>query len=183
VGKLLLFICGLLLGAVGAFGTIIYFDVRKPPPPDDQLVFAPKNFYDARMDIGNKDREFGRVYISGTLTGKGLAYPNNTYAISCIHKFDSCFVASVQQIGHDQIGRMDNPYEYPIVKWTEYEVVAQEEPSLFGCFRVTITIDRKRESLLWVEEPINQTKPSCKDADTTIRKYSIEDSPRWKRSK
>jgi hypothetical protein len=23
----------------------------------------------------------------------------------------------------------------------------------------------------------NQTKPSCKDADTTIRKYSIEDAP------
>jgi hypothetical protein len=75
---------------------------------------------------------------------------------------------------------MENPGDYPIVKWNDYEVIAQEEPTLSGCFRVTITINRKRETLLWVEEPINQTKPSCKDADTTIRKYSIEDSPRWK---
>jgi hypothetical protein len=70
--------------------------------------------------------------------------------------------------------------DYPIVKWNDYEVIAQEEPTLSGCFRVTITINRKRETLLWVEEPINQTKPSCKDADTTIRKYSIEDKS-WSR--
>jgi hypothetical protein len=44
-----------------------------------------------------------------------------------------------------------------------------------------LTIDRKRKALLWVEEPTNQTKPNCKDADTTIRKYSIEDAPAWTR--
>jgi hypothetical protein len=68
------------------------------------------------------------VGISGTLTGKDMAYPNNTYAISCIREAKACFVSYVQQIGHDQIGRMENPSAYPIVKWTEYEVVAQEEP-------------------------------------------------------
>jgi hypothetical protein len=67
------------------------------------------------------------------------------------------------------------------VKWDDYEVIAQEEPNLFGCLRVTITIDRKTEALLWVEEPIHQTKPSCKNVDSTLRKYSIEDSPGWKR--
>jgi hypothetical protein len=122
------------------------------------------------------------VYISGTLTAlTGKGSDNNTSAVSCFRRYKACFISSVKQIGHDHIGRMDNPYDYPIVKWTEYEVIAQEEPSLFGCYRVTITINRKNETLLWVEEPINQTKPNCKDADTTIRKYSIEDSPAWKR--
>jgi hypothetical protein len=87
----------------------------------------------------------------------------------------------VEQIGRNQIGRMQNPGAYPIVKWNDYEVVAQEDTTMFDCYRLTFTIDRKHEALLWVEEPTNQTKPSCKDADTSIRKYTIEDSPGWKK--
>jgi hypothetical protein len=173
MGKWLLFIGGVLLGAVGAFGVVIYFETQNKP--DGQLVFAPKNFYDSKTDDG----EFGYVGVSGSLTGKGL--DNNTYAISCMRTYKACFISSVNQIGHDQIGRMDNPYAYPIMKWNDYEVVAQEEASVIGCIRVTITIDRKTEAVLWVEEPINQTKPICKNFDTTIRKYTIEDSPGWKR--
>jgi hypothetical protein len=175
MGKLMLFGCGLLLGAVGAFSTVVYLQMHKPPQ-DDQIVFASKTFYDSKQA-----GEFAFVSISGTLTGKALGYPNNTYAVSCYSGYKACFVAYVEQIGHDQIGRMGNPSAYPIVKWNDYEVIAQEAPSPIGCSRVTMTIDRKREALLWVEEPINQTKPSCKDADTNIRKYTIEDSPGWKR--
>jgi hypothetical protein len=175
MGKLFLFIGGVVFGGMAAFGGVIYLDKRKLSA-DDQLIFAPKNFYDSKEPAG----EFAAVYISGTLTGKNLAYPNNTYAVSCYGTYKACFVAYVEQIGQDQIGRMQNPAAYPIVKMNQYEVIAQEEASLFGCYRVTLTIDRKAEQLLWVEEPINQTKPNCKDADTTTRKYSIEDSPRWK---
>jgi hypothetical protein len=175
MGKLLIFMGGLLLGAIGAFGGIIYLDTQKPRQ-DSDMIFAPKNFYDAK-----ENGEFGLVAISGTLTGKGLGYPNNTYAVSCYGRHKACFVSSAEQIGANQIGRMDNPADYPIVKWNDYEVVAQEEISMFGCFRVTITIDRKQQQLLWLEEPINQTKPSCKDADTNIRKYSLEAPPNWKR--
>jgi hypothetical protein len=132
MGKLMLFVCGLLFGVVGAFGTVVYLETHKPPQ-DDQLVFAQKNFWDSKQTGVD-----GYVGISGTLTGKDMGYPNNTYAVSRI-------------------------------------------ASYFGCYRVTMTIDRKREAFLWVNEPINQTKPSCKDADTTIRKYTIEDSPGWKK--
>ena len=168
------FILGLVAGAMAAFLTVIYFDTHKPPQ-DSDIVFAAKNFYES------KDKEFAYVGISGTLTGKGLGYPNNTYAVACYGIYKTCFVSYVQQIGQQQIGRMENPAVFPIVKWNDYEVVAQEEQTLFGCFRVTMTIDRKSEALLWVEESINQTKPSCKDDDTNIRKYSIEDSPQWKK--
>jgi hypothetical protein len=110
VGKLALFICGLLLGAVGAFGALVYLEARKSAQ-DDQLLFAEKNFYDTKeKQLG----EFGYVGISGTLTGKGLGYPNNTYAVSCIGAYKACFVAYAEQIGHDQIGRMENPSAYPI---------------------------------------------------------------------
>jgi hypothetical protein len=178
VGKLALFVCGLLLGAVGAFGGLVYLETTtRKSAQDDPILFGPKNFYDSKeKQLG----EFGYVGISGTLTGKELGYPNSTYAVACIGAYKACFVAYVEQIGRNHIGRMENPAAYPIVKWTEYEVVAQDEPSSLACFRVTMTIDRKREALLWLEEPINQTKPSCKDADTTVRKYSIEDPPGWK---
>jgi hypothetical protein len=174
MGKLAIFIGGLVLGAVGAFVGLLYLEMHKQPP-DDQIVFAPKNF----VDVNQPGTESGSVAISGTLTGSGLAYPNNTYVVSCQKEWKACVVSYVAQIGHNQIGRMEYPYPYPIVKWTNYEVIAQEEPNLFGCRRVTITIDRQSKALLWLEEPVNQTKPNCKNADTNIRKYSIEDLPAW----
>jgi hypothetical protein len=61
---------------------------------------------------------------------------------------------------------MQNPVPYPIVKWNDYEIVAQDEASTVTCSRVTFTINRSSEELLWVEEPINQTKSSCKFTDT-----------------
>jgi hypothetical protein len=172
------FIAGLLLGAIATVGVVIYLMANKQRPTEgDQIIFAGKTFYDSKQS----GMDFGLVAISGTLTGKGLAYPNNTYAVSCDKEYKACFVSFVQQIGHNQIGRMDFPLAYPIVKWNDYEVVAQEDLSPIGCFQVTLTIDQKNQALLWLEEPINQTKPNCKDADTNIRKYSIEDSPGWKR--
>jgi hypothetical protein len=141
MGKLAAFIGGLLLGAVGAFGTVIYLETHKPAQ-DDQIIFAPKSFYDSKqVGVGGN---LGFVSISGTLTGGDLS--NNTYGVSCSKEWKACFVAYVAQIGQNHIGRIQDPYSYPIVKWTEYEVVAQEEPNLLGCFRVTITIDRKSET-------------------------------------
>jgi hypothetical protein len=172
------FIAGLLSGAIVTVGVVTYWMANKPKPPeDDQIMFARKLFVDSK-EIG---MDFAWVAISGTLTGKGLAYPNNTYAVSCYMEYKACFVSFVEQIGHNQVGRVENPLAYPIVKWNDYEVIAQEGPSPIGCWRVTLTIDRKSQALLWLEEPSNQTKVDCKDADTNIRKYSIEDSPGWRR--
>ena len=173
--KVVSFILGVVAGAIGAFGLVFYLQFQKLANEDSQIIFAPKSFLDSKQN-----NEFGYVAISGTLTGKDVGYSNNTYGLSCMKRFNACFVAYIEQIGRDQIGIIQDPIDFPIVKWNDSEVVAQEEPSLLNCFRVTITIDRKREELSWVEEPINQTEPTCKNADRTTRKYSIEDSPRWK---
>jgi hypothetical protein len=45
MGKLAIFICGLLLGAIGAFGAISYQDVYKKPEKDS-IEFGYKDFHD-----------------------------------------------------------------------------------------------------------------------------------------
>jgi hypothetical protein len=76
---------------------------------------------------------------------------------------------------------MDGPLLYPVVKWDEDEVIATTGPSDTMCSNVTITIERKQGTLLWVEEPINQSRPIRKYSNPKIAKYTIEDSPGWKR--
>jgi hypothetical protein len=70
---------------------------------------------------------------------------------------------------------------YPITTWNPYEVVATEDVTMFNCAKTTITLERKNEVALWVQEPVNQTRPFCKDADTKVHKWTIEDAPEWKR--
>lgn len=164
------FIIGLLIGAIGGAGGILYFIEKNKSADDGNVVFAQKNFYDTEQ----------MVLVSGTMTGTGIAYPNNTYAIGCYKDQKECWLTSVDQIGPNHIGRMDAPYSYEITKWTPYEVVAGADGT-FGCFKTTITIERKTKEVLWVEEPVNQAQPQCKNADTNIRKYSVEDSPGWKK--
>jgi hypothetical protein len=82
---------------------------------------------------------------------------------------------------------MDGLGSTPIRKWNEYEVIASDDayegPTAWQCQKTTITISRKTKTALLVEEPINQTRPACAKADTQLHKYTIEDSPGWKRLK
>jgi hypothetical protein len=168
-----LFVLGVLIGLVGGVGGIIYLQERNKGPDtagEMAIVFAAKNYYETDA----------MVMISGTLTGDGLAYPNNTYSMACFQDRKECWMTSVEAIGDKQIGRMDAPYEYEIRKWTPYEIVAAYDGS-FGCYKITITIQRKSQDVLWVEEPINQAQPQCVKSETKIRKFTIEDSPGWKR--
>jgi hypothetical protein len=85
------------LAFVGA--TILLF--RQAPgvaSRDDDILFAPKNF----VDSGDQ-----WVGISGTLTGDGVAYKNNTMVVSCEKDRKECFFYSIEQIGHNHIGRLD----------------------------------------------------------------------------
>jgi hypothetical protein len=160
------FILGIVVGAAGAFGAVIYFQGQ--PPKADDVLFAHKDFGD-----NNEKGDLAQVSISGTRTGKDETYPNNTYLVNCIYRFKTCFVSDVLQIQSKHIGYMEAE-EYPIVKWNDYEIVAQKEVSSIDCYKTTFTINRKMQTLLWVDEPINQTATSCKSSDTNIRKYTIE---------
>ena len=129
-------------------------------------MFAPKNYHDTEQ----------MVAVSGTLTGPGMAYPNNTYSIACYQAMKECWMTYVDAIDAQQIGRMDAPTAYDIRSWTRNEIFAAYDAP-FGCFKTTITIARSTKEVLWVEEPVNQTKPFCKDVKNEIRKFWIKDLP------
>ena len=174
--KWVFLICCLLLCTAGAFAGGIYWERQNRPPIDDEIIFWEKIFND-----NGPDDDYPMVNVGGTLTGPGLA--NNTYVVSCQQKEHSCDVAHADQIGPRQIGYMDPPLSYAIKKWDQDEIIASDEEASAGlCIKTTITIERKAKTLLWVEEPINQTLPMCKRTDANIRKYTIEDSPTWKKS-
>jgi hypothetical protein len=145
-----------------------------PPERNDDITFAPKAFYDGATSA------FDYVYVAGTLTGEGLAYKNNTFAIACYKDRMECETISVDQIGNNQIGRLDAPTPYPVTKWDASEVVASGPGDLNQCKRVTISIGRKTQAALWVEEPTNQSTLACKNSENKIYKWTLEDPPTWK---
>ena len=169
--KWLIFALGIVVGGIVAMATSIYLQAHRGG--QDAIIFAAKTFYDGK--------ELGYVAVTGTLTGPAIEHPNNTNSIACFQERKECIFSGVEQIGDGQIGRMNVATIFPIVKWDVNEIVAKDEPSATTCATMTITIDRKQQSMLWVQEQINETQPNCKNSDHKINKWTIEDSPGWKR--
>jgi hypothetical protein len=94
------FACRAVIGFVSGAGAIIYLQERNKDTGELAIVFAPKKYYESPAV----------VTVSGTLSGGGLAYPNNTYSMACFQDRKECWMTSVQAIGGQQIGRMDAHY-------------------------------------------------------------------------
>lgn len=121
------------------------------------------------------------VLISGTLTGPEVGYPNNTYTISCVKEEHECSISHIDQIGTNQIGRLEVAYNIPIAQWNGSEVIASQDDTNPFCQKTTVTLDRKLKTASWLDVPINTASAFCKNADKQARKYTIEDAPGWKR--
>jgi hypothetical protein len=133
-----------------------------------QIALPPKSYsYSA---IGG----FDAVSVVGTLTGEGYGYPNNSVSINCHKNSMECFVSTIAQIGDNQLGWWENATRYTVAEWTPEIVVAVHDGL---CDKTTITFARASEAVLWVSEPTNQTNLTCKDSDTRIYKWAIEESP------
>jgi len=154
---------------------VIVFGCTQHTDPGQQIVFAAKAFFDSAKHTGE-----GSVYVAGTLSGDGVYYKNNTVAITCYKDRMECLSYSVAQIGTSQVSRLEAPTSYPVTNWDAHEIVAAGFADSMNCRKVTITINRKSEITVWAEEPTNQSTASCKDVDTRIRKWTIDDSPGWK---
>lgn len=151
-------------------------------------IFAPKTFFDNKDIASNFGNQ--QVYVAGTLTGNDIEHnvyilgnKDNTIAITCYKDRMECLVNSIIGISKTscQLGRLDAPLPLPIMKWDNYVIIATDENKFdtFDCTKTTINIDRKLETVLWVQEPINQSQLSCKDFhDNEIYKWTIED-PQW----
>jgi hypothetical protein len=136
------------------------------------IIFGGKNFYDP-----GKNADF--IAAGGTLTGPDIAYPNNSTLIVCYADRRECITYSVEQIGSNQVGTLQLPLIFPVEKWDDREIVVVGDGDAFECSKLTITIARKSESVLWVYEPRNQTRPECKNAPTAVRKYTLGCSSAW----
>jgi hypothetical protein len=147
----------------------------KGSEPEQQIVFASKSFYDDAKTNGS-----GMIYVAGTLTGEDLGYKNNSTVVACYADRMECLTYSVEQIGPNLIGRLDMPVSYPVIKWNSDEIVASGQGDWINCNKVTISIIRKSETTIWVTEPINQSNAQCRNSNTKILKWSIEDPPFWK---
>lgn len=136
-----------------------------PKDGDKLIIFGDKSFIDTQVS----------VLVRGTLTGSWVQYPNNTYSIFCVPA--QCIVASVRQIGDNQVGRIDvSPYA--VTEWSDNEIIARDDQL---CMRSTITIDRRAQSLLLVDVPINQVTTTCKAfVPIKPRTATIGEPPFWK---
>jgi hypothetical protein len=151
-----------LIGVLAWLVAPQFLRTQQQIPLDQDIIFPIKTF------LGTK----AYVAAKGTLSADWIAYKNNTYSILCVP--DECIVAEVEQIGPRQISSIDGPVVYPMKRWTDDDQVVAEDDAL--CSRITITLDRKTETVLWVETPINQTAIACKSADDTVRKATLEGS-------
>jgi hypothetical protein len=123
----------------------------------------------------------GGVSVTGTLTGDGVLYKNNTYSISCNKDRMECWVSNINQIGPKQMGMLLPPDVLAVTKWDANEVIADNARD---CPRIIITLDRKTKTATWL-----QGAPSahsdffnepCPYPDKQIHKWTIEE-PLWAR--
>jgi hypothetical protein len=155
-------------------GVLIWLQTPQFERPAEQVRYDEDIVFPVKTFLG-RDRY---VAAKGTLTADWIGYKNNTYSFLCIP--EECIVANVEQIGPKQVGSIDGPVVYPMKRWTaDKEIVAEDEVL---CARITITLDRTTQTVLWVETPINQTELFCKNADNNVRKATLETSLYWKRS-
>ena len=152
----------------------VAFGCARHEEDEQQIMFAAKAYYESADTTGE-----GYVYVAGTLTGDGVAYKNNSVVVACYKDRMECLTYVVDQIGPNHVGRLDAPTSYPVVKWDNYVIVATGGGEV-NCRKDTISIARKAQTVVWVQERIDQSRAACKDADTRVLKWTIEDSPGWK---
>jgi hypothetical protein len=149
------------------------------PNSNDDIIFASKFFFDSAENAPVPMSD-AVVTVKGTLSGEGVANKNNTFNISCEKNRMECSVYSIDQIGRNQVGSLWGPTIYVITKWDAYEIIAKLGDDALDCAKATISLERKSKTALWVQEPINQARAFCKNADNRIYKWTIEDPPVWK---
>lgn len=163
-------VLGLVVGMACGVGAGQYLMDKIRNPDGSEIVLAAKYFVDTE----------DYVVVSGTLIDASIGVANNSYTIACYEGRKECWIASFRQTDAKSISRIEPPYELDIVKWTPSEITALADGAL-GCTKTTITIGRKTKDVLWVSQPVNRSQTNCKTDDPQVSRYSIEDSPGWKK--
>lgn len=119
---------------------------------------------------------------SGTWTGDGVGYKNNSNRIICYQKDMICTVQSIEQIGENQVSSIDYPTFYSISKWDNDTIISSILDEV-NCRKATITILTKLEKIFHVGEFVETNNNQCKNADRKSYKWTLEDSLFWQKTK
>ena len=158
---------GIVIGMIGGAAGTPYLGKYISAGSGDVLL--------SRKNVVDKE---DYVLVYGTLAGPS-GFPNNSATIICYKHRKECSTSFIRQVERNTIGPIDGPYEYAVREWTSSKIIAGN--GYAGCARTTITINRMTKEVRWVNEPVNLSQPQCADADTQLRKYSVEDSPGWRK--
>jgi len=142
----------------------------------DDIVFGLKVF---TISGNQNDKIFT---ATGTWTGDGIGYKNNTNRIICYQKEYVCTLQSVEQIGEKQISSIDYPIYFDVIKW-DNDIILASIQSEIGCRKSSITILPKLGTAVQSSEFYEFNKENCKTADRKSYKWTLEDSLFWQRMK
>lgn len=84
-----------------------------------------------------------------------------------------CTVTSIEQIGDNLMGRLEYPYDVPVILWSKNQVIASNEVLPWTCVKITITILRSSQTATWVDEGTNVGKQGC-GKDRWVHRRSID---------
>jgi hypothetical protein len=119
---------------------------------------------------------------SGTWTGEGIGYKNNTNRIICYQKDMICTIQSVEQIGEKQISSIAYPTQYSISKWDSDTIISSIDDKI-NCHKSTISILQKIKMIILTDEYFEYDNDQCKSADRKSYKWTLEDSLFWQKMK
>jgi hypothetical protein len=167
-------------GGIVVGGVAVWYNMHTPPigVSDDEPWALPDFQYSEYSPADLPGVSVGEqyVYVTGTLIGDHVGYPVNTWKISCDKKKGSCAVADVEEIGHRQLGEI-NDADWPVVSWTPTTIVIQDEvgPDTSSCARNTITIDRQKKAVRYLSEPQNSGSKFCTQGRKLLGAAKVED--------
>ena len=122
-----------------------------------------------------------KIALPEHLAGDDLGYRNNTYAIACYKELGNCLISSVEQIGPKQIGRMEYPYYFPIVRWTPSEVVAREDAGAFVAVLFEDRPERPQQALTNEGVGVGHAEAAARiwSASSLLRRASRREGRLW----
>jgi len=102
----------------------------------------------------------GMLFVTGTLKGRDVGYPVNTWNIQCFREQMICHVASISKIGKRQLGDLWLD-DWTVTSWTDNAVILdQNDPT--SCAHNIIVLNRIAKAVSYTSTPANQDKNYCK---------------------
>lgn len=100
------------------------------------------------------------ISVTGTLKGEGVGYRVNTWKIHCFAGQESCQVASVEEIGPEQLGDIHIEY-MKISSWND-KTITLDSDDLSSCGHQILVLNRVAKVVTFTSSAQNFDKDYCR---------------------